>query len=167
MLYTVTKVENKSQDWKIADLTAADGMNEVAVSINRTGKRGDVFPGFDGIVEGAQIEGILWKSSQNKNYLFPPKVSLGRKVNASASPTFIKEAQARKAQDIEKAQDRKSDSIAYFNALNSAIALLEAHSRSEGWVLKDDSATKEFLVRWREWFLTEYEKYKGGKDVPF
>ena len=70
-------------------------------------------------------------------------------------------AQQRKAEYIHEAQDRKEESIAFFNATNSAIAMLS-------FLFKDQSATTEQLEysiqEWRRWFLSEW---KNHKDQPF
>jgi len=49
------------------------------------------------------------------------------------------------------AQYRKSRSIAFFNATNSAITIVTALNVSPDQI-------KEQLAMWREWFLSEYDK---------
>jgi hypothetical protein len=61
---------------------------------------------------------------------------------------------------IEKAQERKSDSIAYFNSVNAAIELM-SHRGIENM---PDQEVEDALISWREWFLSEYRKYEA-KDV--
>lgn len=73
MSHSITKVENKNQDWKVVEILNAAGDLISNVSVNRTNKKGEIFPGFDEIVAGAKVEGSLWESPNGKTYLFAPK----------------------------------------------------------------------------------------------
>lgn len=53
------------------------------------------------------------------------------------------------------AQYRKSRSIAFFNATNSAISLLGISS--ELGIKPNDEAIQDFIMKWRTWFLAEYD----------
>lgn len=72
-MFRITNVQNKSQDWKIISVVNPDGDEVHEVSVNRTNKKGEVFPDFDKIIVGADIQGQSWVSQTGKKYLFPPK----------------------------------------------------------------------------------------------
>jgi len=55
-------------------------------------------------------------------------------------------------QIIKSAQYRKGLSIAFFNATNSAIALVQTD-------YVKDTNLKEFIVDWRDFFLEEHKNY--------
>ena len=57
---------------------------------------------------------------------------------------------------IKDAQYRKGLSIAFFNATNSAIALLQSSN-----LIKpiDEDRTEAFIRDWRNWFLEEHKTY--------
>ena len=50
---------------------------------------------------------------------------------------------------LKDAQYRKSLSISFFSATNSAIEMVKA----------EGDITKEGFIAWRDWFLTEHAKY--------
>jgi hypothetical protein len=113
------------------------------------------FPSFETITFGSVLEGdLVTKVSGNFTNitLYPPKPAYTPKSGGMGG---IKAAQERKEVMIEKAQERKSDSIAFFNATNSAIALVKDLKLN-----MDD--TKAEIVFWREWFLSEYRKYEAS-----
>jgi hypothetical protein len=58
-----------------------------------------------------------------------------------------------RGKQIMSAQFRKQASIAYFNALNSAIAITSAIKYESDEVLRDH------IVYWRDYFLSEYMDY--------
>lgn len=51
-------------------------------------------------------------------------------------------------------QDRKGVSIAFFNATNSAIAMLTADK-----INMTSSEMEAYITKWRNWFLDEYQNY--------
>lgn len=166
MQYKISWVEKKNNDWIVSTVNDFNGAEFKDVSINRTNKKGEVFPNFDAIMAGHTLEANLWTSSAGKHYLFAPdpkNASTGQ--NGPSSGGGIAKAQERKAEFIKEAQERKNDSIAYFNALNSAIALVtKLEFKSEG-------QTKVDIVYWRDWFLSEWKRYDAGditdKQSPF
>ncbi len=102
---------------------------------------------YGAIVEGYDIpETMIEQSGQYLNLKdIQPKPAFKGKQ--------IAEAQERKAEYIKQAQDRKEDSIAFFNATNAAIALLKDKDFKDGEL-------QEHIRYWRNWFLKEY------KDQP-
>ena len=160
MKFKVEWCENKSPDWKIATLNDGSAMI-TEVSINRNDKKtGKVaFEKFDDIMPGFDVEGELWKSPAGKNYLFAPRPQSAPRTGGAG--VGIKAAQERKAEMIEKAQDRKSESIAYFNSVNCAIELVSKMKSVE----LTRQETKEEIIHWRDWFLAEYRKYEASPET--
>lgn len=109
MLYTFSNVQVKSNDWKVASIKGADGVVANEVSINRTNKKGETFPRFDEIADGAQLEGNLWTAPTGKNYLFAPKAPTERKGGGNSQA--IAQAQERKTESIKTAMDSKEYAI--------------------------------------------------------
>lgn len=108
MLYNFFNVIAKNPDWKVADIKGADGSQYQNVSINRTNTKGEVFPRFDDVANGAQIEGEYWQSGAGKNYLFGPRTP---KTRSQGSSGAITKAQDRKKADITEAQGNKEYSV--------------------------------------------------------
>lgn len=150
-----------------ADATLVD---EKGVSTDKVTIWGD-FPDFEKLMPGQEIFGEI-NVKQNGAYtnktLYAGRTDTINNPKAPAWATGgnkggIKAAQERKEVMIEKAQARKNDSIAYFNANNSAISVLGKYEYS-----MDLSGYRDQLVQWRDWFLSEWEKYDAGdKGVPF
>ena len=63
---------------------------------------------------------------------------------------------------IEEAQNRKNDSIAYFNSLNSAITFIDKF-RNEFEILNSADAFEQVLI-YRDKFLDEWQSY-SAKDI--
>ncbi len=64
----------------------------------------------------------------------------------------------KKAENIEVAQNRKNESIAFFNATNSALSLLVALPTKPS----SFEETQKFLISSRDWFLSEWQKYESS-----
>lgn len=75
MAFLVNKIEKKNNDWYVLSVVNGAGDLVENISVNRTNKKGENFPGFDEIREGEKVEGTLWESPANKLYLFAPKGS--------------------------------------------------------------------------------------------
>lgn len=84
MAHKITAVIVKSPDWKLVTILNAAGELVEEVSVNRAGKDGNVFPGFDDIQMGSMLEGKLWQSPKGKLYLFPPKETDQKKDQSPA-----------------------------------------------------------------------------------
>lgn len=165
MRYIINWLETKNPDWKLATLTNEAGIKYEDVSINRTNKKGEVFPMFDSLLNGGTVEGEYWETpDKSKKYLFPPRA---QKSSPRASQGFTggSKMMAEKAKNIEKAQERKSESIAYFNSVNSAIAML--NTRPVQIKLENGRELTEEIVAWRDWFLDQYEKWNNEPNQPF
>ena len=108
------------------------------------------------ITPGTTVEGVIRTTPDGKyknlvKELQPPKF-----IQQSRGAGMAK-AQETKAKYIEQAQARKSDSIAYFNAINSAIALLDTKLASTGQLEGNPEAIQDFIRYWRDWFINEWE----------
>lgn len=144
--FKVNWMAKKSEDWIVAALIDESGTEFKEVSINRTNKKGEVFPNFDGIMPGAEIEGNLWTSDAGKHYLFAPKP---QKFGGAVG------GQQAREKSINKVLDRKEDSIAIAGAQRDAVlivsSLISEHYYGD---LKPDFL-KEKIVEWRNWFLSD------------
>ena len=113
MIYKIDWMEKKSDDWIVATLLEGT-IKHSDVSINRTNKKGEVFPLFDNIQAGREVEGAeIWVSQTGKKYLFALSKPRG---NPNYKSNQIAKAQDNKAQQIAKAQDRSAWMWAKTNA---------------------------------------------------
>jgi len=162
MLYNIKWVEKKNNSWIVASLIegAVQGNKPAEyteVSINRVNKKGEVFPNFDEIQAGRDVEGEIWQSSGGKWYLFAPraeKPATGR--SGAFKSQQITQAQDRKAQDIGKTLDRKEESIKLASAQRDAVLIVNTilqQSTSTGEFGKDEEIKTE-IIKWRNWFLS-------------
>ena len=69
-------------------------------------------------------------------------------------------ANNQRSAQIKEAQDRKEDSITFFNATNAAINLV-GHEHQSGTA---DGDLKMQITMWRDWFIEEHKKYKERKN---
>ena len=160
MKFKVLDIKKKHIDKLNKDVIEAEVKGEDNVITKKVQIWPD-FPMFDTITFDAQVEGDLvvkTKGEYTNITLYAPKPQ----GNFKAGSTGIKAAQERKAEMIEKAQDRKSESIAYFNSVNCAIAL--AGNFFKGQPMPDEDV-KEFITEWRDWFLSEYRKYEASPET--
>lgn len=165
MKYKVEWLEVKNPEWYMCTLTSESGETKNDVSINKTNKKGEAFPNFDQIKAGSEIEGEFWPSASGKCYLFPPKPKYNPVAPYRASGGVSK-LMDKKAENIKEAQERKSESIAYFNSVNSAIALLtDNHTNPQ----MSEEQSRRFIIEWRDWFLSEYDAWNSDqhKHNPF
>jgi len=159
MLYQIKKVEVKSNDWKVVSGVGSDGAFLVDASVNRTNKKGEVFPNFDSIAEGAQIEGEPWQNDKGKQYLFAPRVKSG----TGRAGFNIAAAQENKAKHIAEAQDNKEYSIKVSSTARDAtliaVAMLEAKAIEP----------TQFKAQWaiiRSWLWENWDMEKP-KDTQY
>lgn len=158
MLYTITKIEPKSNDWKIVGGTGADGSFLIDASVNRVNKKGEVFPNFDGITEGAQIEGEPWKSDSGKWYLFAPRAHRPKgRQNFDVAATM-----ARKDASIEKFTDKKEYAIKVSSTARDATLILTA-------LMHTDSQLAEFVDWQKQWLSIRqwlWDNFDKEPDLP-
>lgn len=123
--------------------------------------------GFQDIMVGHVVEGTLVPAKDPKYgpTLYPIKTSNVGQPRASGG---ISKLMDKKAENIKEAQERKSDSIAYFNSVNSAINLvtkLLEPSLQNGTAIPSEAELKVKIRVWRDWFIQEYEDY--NTKAPF
>jgi hypothetical protein len=165
MKYQIDWSENKNNDWKIVSLKTDSGTVFTDVSVNRTNKKGEVFPGFDQVVVGASIEGEFWTSPTGKNYLFAPKPqqAKGGGMGAQASKLMDK-----KAASIEKFQDNKETSIKLSGAMRDAVQIVMTFYPSVAEYashVEKENFIKEKIRHWRTWLLENHGDMTDVKDA--
>ncbi len=159
MKYTLSWVEEKEipkLNTSVLECTATDpNGNAIEFSIWKKDKNGAEFPNFANLQVGTVVEGNMWQNPKDGKYvLYAPKAPSERKFSPSGGMKMMQE----KAKNIAEAQERKSESIAYFNSVNSAIALL---GEFKGVSQQDLDVFRMNLVTWRDWFISEYEKWNS------
>ena len=163
MLFHVDAVEVKNSDWKVLQLTDISGTKFADVSVNRTNKAGEPFPGFDAIAENGSTNGNIWQSQAGKNYLFPMRAQAPG-ATRSAGPSGIKAAQERKAEGIEKAQDRRETGIKLAAAFRDATLMLINQAAYNEMSEAEIQGQHKF---WRRWYLEQWDEEEKLLDVPF
>lgn len=166
--FNISWLVKKNPDWIVAELTEVPlGTEYKEVSINRTNKWGELFPGFDDLQPGRDVEGEIWQSGQGKWYLFAPKPQTtqggaysankgGYTAKTNQIKQAIKQAQERKEESIGKTLDRKEESIRLSAAQRDAVLIVNTllGKGEEPW---EDGAIKEAIIEWRNWFLLDDE----------
>lgn len=153
MTLRIEWTENKSKDWKICTVTKPDGTTTENVSVNRMNKKGEVFPNFDGIAPGADIEGELWRSDAGKWYLFAPKPKgegLGTRpawVKPKADMTRVME---KKQESIEKNMDVKNEAIKMAGAQRDAVLMVTTFYATQALSEEELQAKVEY---WYQYFI--------------
>lgn len=135
------------------------------------------YPDFSNLRPGSTVEGDLVPSRDPKYgptlYGKRKESNLGPKPAWARKETNIAQAQERKAGYIKEAQDRKEMSIAYFNSLNSAIAIVNGPIGQLPSRLDTEAVEtlKENIAYWRDWFYSEWQKWESqdpdDKKQPF
>lgn len=125
----------------------------------------------DGDVIRAEMK-ITEKNGFKNVTLYPERTKAPAYSKGTQSLAGVKAAQERKAEFIEKAQDRKNESIAYFNAINSAISLAKIMPDIlENVPFPTEKDVFSAIFRYRDEFLKEWEKYEAkelqDKHSPF
>jgi hypothetical protein len=156
MKYTIEWVEVKNPDWKLISLQSG----EKEVSVNRTSKKGEVFPNFDNLAAGIEVEGELWQSQAGKWYLFPPKANPMGPRPAWAGKGGIAKAQETKREDIKNAQENKELGIKVSSTMNKAVEIALAENGPNVIVASDFQERTKY---WRQWLWSEWEKHT---DLP-
>lgn len=119
------------------------------------------FPKYADLAIGMEVEGELIPSKDPK---YAPTLSpLKKTTQWGMSKPYAKGgvSQAERDKSIEKAQDRKAESIAYFNSVNSAISIvgkLMEYDKEKEWGGED---VKFGIKEWRDWFINEYDTWNN------
>lgn len=157
--YKLDWVEKKNIDWVVVSIEG-DGQPK-EVSINRKSKTGELFPNFDGIQPGAEVEGELWQSNAGKWYLFPPKPittpsGAPRGSGGAFKAQQIDKHETRKEGFIEKIVHTKEESIKMAGAQRDAVLivveLLRSYPPTE---FPGQDFVKSEIIKWRDWFLSD------------
>ena len=100
---------------------------------------------------GTELEIDVMDSGRYKNIVGAGNImSAGNYFTAKPTKTQqINQAQDRKAGYIKEAQERKEESIAYFNSLNNAIAFLSATMQGKFTLTQVYEVQKEMFKRWQ------------------
>lgn len=149
-------VENKSPDWKIVSVIAPDGFETKDVSVNKVSKKGEVFPNFDNLAAGQEVEAVMWKSPSNKWYLFPPQAESPRGGAPRGQYGGINKAMETKKENIKDFQENKQESIKMSQTLRDAVQLAIAEGKPN----------QENILRWRKWLWENFEANDSMFD-PF
>lgn len=149
--YKVLKVDDKNKDWKVISIEKGENEYLHNVSVNRVNKKGEVFPNFDDIKEGAITEGELWESGSSKWYLFAPKQKPARSPNGSFRDAQIEKIMDKKEASIEKFQGRKEESIKLAGAMRDAVLVSLASLRDQPF--PTDEEYKAEFEKWLKYFL--------------
>jgi hypothetical protein len=159
-----TKTSSKGNAYKKVSLNDGRDLNNVAV-----------FPSFsqyEKVTAGSVVEGVVKEKEYNgsKSYSLEDG-NLGKKPSGVGNMSKLME---KKAENIREAQERKEDSIAFFNATNSAVSivlgLIEIKSKQKGSLGEDVSEypdpaiIRKSIVDYRNWFLREYDDFKNPPE---
>lgn len=147
--YRVDWSEKKNNDWVLASLLDETGNKLSEVSINRTSKKGEIFPNFDEIRPGAEIKGELWTSTANKNYLFPPRKKLEPPnfIKNRAMPKVDVEGHLAVQQQITKNVKAAQDRTAWMWAKNNASEILSVLYKNTNQIEFDFSQLEELATK--------------------
>lgn len=132
--------------------------------------KASIWPPFPpNLAEGAEVVGSIVQNTKGFNTVkFSP---MGPRPGwAGKKSEEIRQAQERKAHDIEKAQDRKEMSIAYFNSVNNAIQLTLGLYQLQRTAPIATEVWNE-ITRFRDLFYSEWQKWDAqditDKTIPF
>lgn len=164
MKFTINFLEKKSPEWIVANLLDESGTEIKEVSINKTSKKGDLFPHFDELMSGGTVEGEPWISGAGKNYLFPPKVKLEKPEFMKAKTQQIEKTMARKEESIGRFQDNKEIIIKISSTMRDATLLAVAEMQHTS--PSSHSDIELLVLKWRKWLWDNYDM-TTERDLPF
>lgn len=131
------------------------------------------FPDFSNLRAGSHVSGQIKSNAKGYKSLYP-ELTKGFTSGTYKTPTMpprtsgVVSAAKITSESVKVAQERKNESIAYFNSLNSAIALV---TKWDTFQTRDADELKESIRIWRDFFLEEWQKYEASdardKSKPF
>ncbi len=154
MKFTINWLEQKKTPTG-KDVKNATLIDELGVVFEKVSIWGD-FPDWVNLSPGRTVSGNIKANAKGYKSL-SPEMTTGFNRGPSGA---VKAAEVTSA-SVVKAQDRKEKGIAYFNAVNSAISLVTSSD-----LYKNDDAgdLRTSISVWRDWFLSEWEKY-DAQDI--
>ncbi len=153
-------LETKKPDWKVGTFTGEKGESYTDASINRTDKKGRIFPNFDGLQPGQTIEGNPWKNPvSNKWSIYP--IDEKHSTTGNFSPSGANRMMKEKQEGIKESQERKEDSIKVSASMRDAVQLAITEFNANVWPTDEDGPNLDILItKWRKWLLNNW-------DLPF
>lgn len=175
MLLKITKCADKSKDWKVVSYETPEGGVTEEASINRTDKKGVVFPDFDGIMEGRTIDGNPWRNpSSGKWSIYPPKPeSTGTTVRSGGGiKANMEKVMDKKQENIRESQEHKDLSIKISSTMNKAVELAIAEYESNKFNIQDGGTLPQYpldelVIKWRHWLWQQWDKTNPDDIAPF
>lgn len=170
MRYNILQIETKGAGWKLAtiqDLNTQDITERV--SINKVGKKGEVFPNFDALKLNDSIEGSLWVSQKGAAYLFPskpekPQGGAFKRTTGDISKA-VEVAQGRKNDFIENVQENKNLAIKVSSTLSKAVDLAIAEYGTQTEPVR---TLDELFIKWRLFLFNHWDDPEQPNfGVPF
>jgi hypothetical protein len=120
------------------------------------------FPQFERLEPGVQTVGVVETTTQGFRNLKPATV--GRVVDiqnqSQTQMTTRVPSYDQRVDSIRRAQDKKYEAIAYFNATNSAISLVSNMKSKLSTGTVNRSMMKQEIMFWRDWFMDEWKRYE-------
>jgi hypothetical protein len=120
------------------------------------------FPNFHALNPGAQTDGVIETNPRGFRNLKPVMFyrSLQERHDRVMGPD------ARRTEAIRAAQDRKYETISYFNSVNSAISLVSSMRNKLVGQNTSRSVMKQEITYWRDWFIEEWKRYESDGFTP-
>jgi hypothetical protein len=166
--YKIIKGEQKKFDWGVVykcDLTNETGEVVSMVSIK------SYFPNFASLAPGQVIQGTIATNEKGYKTLNPvssveSNSSGAYKATTARQGGFIAKAQETKRQDIEVAQDNKSESIKTTTSMQLAVqCALAEYAKPNSLDSVEDLVLKHRKFILKNWELPQTEQQKHDEDV--
>ena len=112
-------------------------------------------PLFNEVAIGGTIaDNLLYQKGQYWNVSNPAR---------SAQRGATTRANNQRSEQIKEAQDRKEQSITFFNATNAAMTAVTSFRKGDFGDMSENDI-KTAIREWRDWFIKEHENYKNHKE---
>jgi hypothetical protein len=147
----IITLDKKKEDWYKAIVINEAGATIKDVSINKVGKKGDVFPNFDTLAEGQMVEGVLWQSEKGSWYLFPPK----EKKDGVSKSAYMEKVMDKKQDGIKESQEHRDNSVR--TSATARDATLIVTTFYGGHKLTDEQIKDKWL-KWRRWLWFAFDE---------
>lgn len=150
MIYKITWCEVKKtgntngRDWSITEMTLEDP----------DGNKTEKVSTFDPVMNGGTIEGTIVKN--DKGYLNFKKLEAPdfiKRGNPNYKTDQINKAMDKKNESISHFQDKKEESIALAGAQRDAVLIVTSIFKDKN--IDSDRELQEEIIKWRNWFLSD------------